>query len=212
VNKHTLVLQDSFTLESGAELKKPQVVYHTDGQLNEAKDNVILVVHALSANSEVRDWWDGLYGEGNVFDPERYFIICINNLGSPYGTVSAISENPTTGEPYGADFPFFTIRDTARLHMRVLHELGLDQIDTLIGPSCGGNIAQEMSIDLGEDVKNLILICCSSQETPWVIAVHEAGRQALKADPTFLSSQDGGREGLKAARALAIPTRCIRHF
>ena len=87
----------------------------------------------------------------------------------------------------------------------MLHELGLDQIDTIIGPSCGGNIAQEMSIDLGEAVKNLILICCSSQETPWVIAVHEAGRQALRADPTFLTSPDGGREGLKAARSLAIP-------
>lgn len=199
-------LSKRFELELGGALDDVVIAYSTYGRLNARRDNVIMVVHALTANSEIHDWWNGLYGPGNVFDPEKYFIICANNLGSPYGTTSAKSINPSTGLRYGLDFPKVTIRDTAQLHIQLLEELGLDHIHLLMGGSCGGNIAQEMAIMAPDRFDHMVLLCCSPQETPWVVAIHESQRIAMNADPTLYQNMDEtGRAGLKAARAMALP-------
>ena len=136
-------LSAPFILESGKYLDKVRVAYNTYGSLNSRRDNVIVVCHALSANSQVDDWWHGLYGEGRLFDPSKYFIICANNLGSPYGTTSPKSINPGTGERYGINFPFFTLRDTADLYKALLEFLEIEDIQLVVGGSCGGNIAME---------------------------------------------------------------------
>ncbi len=200
------ILPGSFALDSDEELQQPVIAYSTYGQLSEERDNVILVCHALTANSQVHDWWAGLFGEGNIFDPTRYFIICINNMGSPYGSVSPKSIDPETGNAYRNDFPFYTLRDTARLHQALLTHLGIDRIKLLIGGSCGGNIAQEIAYNLADRLEQMVLLCCSAQETPWVIAIHESQRIALHSDPTFSSDEEGaGAEGLRGARAFALP-------
>lgn len=201
-----LEIKGSFSLELGGKLDYPIIRYHTFGKLNEAKDNVIMVVHALTANSNVSDWWNGLYGMDNLFDPEKYFIICANNLGSPYGTTSAKSTNPTTQQRYGLDYPDVTLRDTARLHLRLLEELGIDKIKFLMGGSCGGNISQEMAIIRPNLAENLILLCCAAKESAWAIGIHEAQRIALRADPELQDNRnDAAIKGLKAARAMALP-------
>lgn len=195
----------SLKLELGGSIDQPTVAYSTLGQLNKAKDNAVLVCHALTANSKVDDWWEGLVGPGKVYDPNVDFIICINNLGSPYGTSSPKSKDPH-GKRYGLAFPSYTLRDTANLHIRLLKHLGIEQLQLIIGGSCGGNIAQEIAITLGSQVKQMIVMCCSVYETPWVISIHESQRIALQADPTF--NQEGpeaGREGLRGARAFALP-------
>ena len=199
-------LNEAFELENGSLIEEPVIAYQTYGTLNENRDNVILICHALTANSDADDWWHGLFGKGDIFDWDNYFIICANNLGSPYGTSSPKQINPQTNERYGLDFPFFTIRDTAKLHLKLLEHFQIDKIKLLIGGSCGGNICQEIAYELGEQVENLVLLCCSAMETPWVIAIHESQRITLQSDPTLVQKNDqAGIAGLKACRAVALP-------
>lgn len=201
-----LNLEQPFVLEEGGVIEKPVIAYNTYGKLNNNRDNVIFICHALTANSDADDWWHGLFGKGDIFDWDKHFIICANNLGSPYGTSSAKNINPTTNEIYGLDFPFYTIRDTAKLHLQLLQHFKIEKIKLLIGGSCGGNIAQEIAFSLKDKVKNLVLLCCSSRETPWAIAIHEAQRLVLAADDTLPhKTEQAGIKGLKACRATALP-------
>ncbi len=201
----THILEEEFTLDSGETFNNIPIAYSTAGTLNEDKSKVIVACHALTANSKVDDWWKGLYGSENVFDPEKNFIICINNMGSPYGTWAPKTINPDSRQAYGIYFPFYTLRDTARLHIALLDILGITNIDLLIGGSCGGNIAQEMAYILQDKVNEMILMCCSAKETPWVISIHESQRIALHSDPTFGKDLNGGKEGIRGARAFALP-------
>ena len=105
---------ESFTLESGVTLPGFHLAYTTHGKLSAAKDNVVWIFHALTANSNPVEWWPGLTGEGKFFDPSKYFIICVNKPGSPYGSISPLSTNPSTHQPYYHDFPIFTIRDIVK--------------------------------------------------------------------------------------------------
>jgi homoserine O-acetyltransferase/O-succinyltransferase len=195
-----------FELESGLQLPDLRISYNTYGKLNEQRDNVVWVCHALTASAAVHDWWAGLFGVGNVLDPEKNFIICANNLGSPYGTTSPDHINPTTGERYGMSFPAFTLKDTANSIIGLMEALDIQHIDTLIGGSCGGNIALEMAVQLGSKIKRLVLICSSARETPWTIAIHQSQRIALESDPDFKNNKSkAGINGLKAARAFALP-------
>lgn len=206
MNAKHLHINSPFQLENGESLPEIQITYHTYGKLNSKKDNVIWICHALTANSEIHDWWKGLYGEGKVFDPEKYFIVCANNLGAPYGTISPKFNHPKTGDRYGLSFPEFTLRDTAKMHLKLKQKLGIKNIHLLIGGSCGGNICLEMAILLGNQIKKLALLCCSAYEKPWTIAIHESQRIALRGDSDFFENKDGaGKAGLKSARAFALP-------
>ena len=115
--------------------------YHTYGTLNEAKDNVIWVCHALTANSDAADWWPGLVGPGFTLDPAKYFIVCVNMLGSCYGSTSCRSMDPATGKAYGLDFPLVTTRDNARFLALVAYYLGIARSRLLMGGSMGGQHA-----------------------------------------------------------------------
>src|ERR1700712_3800724 len=95
----------AFELEAGGVLPEIRIAYHTYGKLNEDKSNVVWICHALTANSDAVDWWPGVIGEGQVIDPEKYFIICANILGSCYGSTGPLSVNPDTRQPYYSNFP-----------------------------------------------------------------------------------------------------------
>src|ERR1700749_1820552 len=112
-----------FELESGERLAELQIGYHTYGTLNKKADNVVWVCHALTANSDVFDWWKGFFGEGSYFNPAEHFIVCANILGSPYGTSNPLSINPATGEPYYLSFPQFTARDMVKAHQLLADHL-----------------------------------------------------------------------------------------
>lgn len=199
-------LEEAFQLESGETIEAPVIAYHTYGTLNEARDNVIFICHALTANSDADDWWHALFGKDDIFDWDKYFIVCANNLGSPYGSSSPKQIAPNSTERYGLDFPFFTIRDTARFHLKLVAHFKITNIKLLIGGSCGGNICQEIAYDLKERVENMVLLCCSAMETPWVIAIHESQRITLNSDPTLpQKTETAGLVGLKACRAVALP-------
>lgn len=195
----------TFSLESGQEIKNLEIAYHTYGSLNEKKDNVIWVCHALTANSDVFDWWKGLFGENCLFNPKDHFIVCANVLGSHYGTTSPLSTNNITGLPYYLSFPEFTVRDLAALHTILADHLELEQIAMVIGGSLGGQQSMEWAIQEPVRIKKLVLIATNAQHSAWGIAFNESQRLAITADRTFYSqTPDGGSKGLKAARSFAL--------
>lgn len=199
--KHT----KEFILESGETLAGLEIGFHTYGRLNKHRDNVVWVCHALTANSDVFDWWQGLFGENSLFNPEDHFIVCANILGSPYGTTNPLSLNPDTDEPYYLSFPKYTIRDIVKGHQLLATHLGIDQIHILIGGSLGGQQAMEWSIDEPQRIKNLILIATNAKHSPWGIAFNESQRMAITTDRTFYANTpNGGAKGLKAARSFAL--------
>ncbi|MBC7696678.1 MAG: homoserine O-acetyltransferase [Burkholderiales bacterium] len=205
MNHQTHTYKKRFLLESGISLPQLEIAYHTYGTLNADKSNVIWVVHALTANSDVFDWWPGLFGKNDLFNPKEHFIICANNLGSCYGTTGPLSINPDTNEPWFSYFPQITIRDMANT-LQVLKEcLGVHKIHTLIGGSQGGQVAQEWILQYPEVTENLILIATNAQHSPWGIAFNESQRLAIKADRTYFSNtENGGEKGLQAARSIAL--------
>lgn len=194
-----------FKLESGAVLPEFTLAYHTWGTLNSEKNNVIWICHALTANSDAEVWWNGMIGKEKVFDPATHFIICANIIGSCYGSTGPLSDNPNTGKPYYHSFPFVTVRDiVGTLELLRLH-LGIKEIHTVIGGSLGGQQALEWSIMHPDVIKRLILVASNAVSSPWGIAFRESQRLAIAADKTWKESNaDAGKEGLKAARGIAL--------
>jgi homoserine O-acetyltransferase len=194
-----------FSLEAGTTLPSLEIAYHTYGNLNKEKNNVIWVSHALTANSDVFDWWKGLFGENDFYNPKDHFIVCANNLGSCYGTTGPLSINPDAKEPWFSYFPQITIRDQAKTLDVLRQHLGIEKIHTLIGGSLGGQIAQEWVLQNPGLVENLVIVATNARHSPWGIAFNESQRLAVKADRTYYSNkEDGGQKGLSAARSIAL--------
>nr|MBE6191162.1 homoserine O-acetyltransferase [Rikenellaceae bacterium] len=197
----------AFQLESGRVLPQLDIAYHTYGTLNVSRDNVIWVCHALTANSDVADWWPHTVEEGRFLDPAKHFVVCANILGSHYGTTGPLSINPTTGEPWYGDFPAFTIRDMVAAHQVLAEALGIDRIKVLVGSSVGGFQAVEWAVMEPSRFEKLILIATAAKASPWTIAIDETQRMAIEADATFGERRaDAGMRGMAAARALGLLT------
>ncbi|MBO5187740.1 MAG: homoserine O-acetyltransferase [Alistipes sp.] len=197
----------AFQLESGRVLPQLDIAYHTYGTLNASRDNVIWVCHALTANSDVADWWPHTVEEGRFLDPAKHFVVCANILGSHYGTTGPLSINPTTGEPWYGDFPAFTIRDMVAAHQVLAEALGIDRIKVLVGSSVGGFQAVEWAVMEPSRFEKLILIATAAKASPWTIAIDETQRMAIEADATFGERRaDAGMRGMAAARALGLLT------
>ncbi|MBQ2727885.1 MAG: homoserine O-acetyltransferase [Alistipes sp.] len=197
----------AFQLESGRVLPQLDIAYHTYGTLNALRDNVIWVCHALTANSDVADWWPHTVEEGRFLDPAKHFVVCANILGSHYGTTGPLSINPTTGEPWYGDFPAFTIRDMVAAHQVLAEALGIDRIKVLVGSSVGGFQAVEWAVMEPSRFEKLILIATAAKASPWTIAIDETQRMAIEADATFGERRaDAGMRGMAAARALGLLT------
>ena len=202
---HTFTYSSAFQLESGKKLPGLEIAYHTFGDLNSDRSNVVWVCHALTANSDVVDWWPGLFGENALFNPDEHFIICANILGSAYGTTNPLSINPKDDESYYLSFPDVTIRDMVKAHQLLANHLNITKIATLIGGSLGGQQALEWAISEPERMNQLIVLASNAKHSPWGIAFNESQRLCITADPTFYKSQlNGGNIGLKAARSLAL--------
>lgn len=196
-----------FELENGQQLPGITIAYHTYGQLNADKSNVVWVCHALTANSDAADWWKGVVGHGYVIDPEKYFIVCANILGSCYGSTGPLSQHPATGQPWYHTFPLITIRDMVHAHILLRRHLGIDQIHLLMGGSMGGYQALEWCVMESDRINKLFLLATSPTESAWGIAVHATQRLAIEADSSWQqSTPDAGQKGLKAARAIGILT------
>lgn len=194
-----------FLLESGEKLEKLRIAYHTYGTLNDRRDNVVWVCHALTANSDVPDWWPHTVEEGMFLDPSEYFIVCANILGSPYGTTSPLHVNPATGKPYYGDFPHYTIRDMVSAHRVLADALGIGHIHTLVGCSVGGFQAVEWAVTEPDRFSRLSLMATDAVATPWTIAIDESQRMCIEADASWGEPRaDAAQAGLAAARAIGL--------
>lgn len=200
-----------FTLESGQVLNGFHLGYTTLGALNAEKNNVVWVFHALTANSNPLEWWPGLVGEGKLFDPARYFIVCVNMPGSPYGSLAPLDVEPQSGEPFYHRFPLFTTRDMIRAYSFLKKALGIQKVWVGLGGSMGGQQLLEWAVEEPNLFENIVPIATNAKHSPWGIAFNATQRFCIEGDATWQQkSADAGVNGMKTARAVALLS--YRHY
>jgi homoserine O-acetyltransferase len=203
--------EQPFTLESGTTLPSYHLAYTTYGELNESKDNVVWIFHALTANSDPAEWWPGLVGEGKLFDPSIHFIVCVNMPGSCYGSISPLDINPETNRTYYHLFPFFTPRDMIRAYQPLKDHLGIKKIQVGIGGSMGGQQLLEWAVEEPALFEYIFPLATNAQHSPWGIAFNTTQRMCIEADSTWKNEdEEAGMQGMKAARAAALLS--YRHY
>lgn len=199
-----------FTLESGATLSQYHLGYTTYGTLNESNDNVVWIFHALTANSNVEEWWPGLVGEGKLFDPSRYYIVCVNMPGSCYGSIGPLDSHSAGSDflihkPWYHTFPFFTTRDMVRAYQPLRKFLGISKIHIGIGGSMGGQQLLEWAIEEPHLFEFIFPIATNALHSPWAIAFNASQRLCIEADASWLTEDPAaGIEGMKVARSVAL--------
>ncbi len=197
-----------FGVEEGTVLPDVTVAYRTWGRLNAARDNAVIVCHALTGDQNADRWWGTAIGPGRGIDTDRWFVICSNVLGGCYGTTGPGAADPARGRPWGPDFPHVTVRDLVRLQHRLLEHLGVRRVALVVGGSMGGMQVLEWAIMYPDIVDAIAPISVGAVHSPWCIGVSEAQRQAIFADPDW---RDGRYppdrpplRGLAVARQVAI--------
>ena len=213
VETRYLSLPRPLRLDCGQDLHPIQIAYETYGTLSSARDNVILVCHALSGDAHAagfaktpgtastrdgfaaddRDgtsgkslgWWDGMIGPGKAFDTDRFFVVSTNLLGGCRGTTGPSSPNPATGRPYGSDFPVITVADMVRTERAFLDELGIDRLAAVAGGSLGGMQAFEWAVLYPDQVDSIVAIASTHAIQPQGIAWNAIARNAIIADPDW---------------------------
>ncbi|KAF2721758.1 homoserine O-acetyltransferase [Polychaeton citri CBS 116435] len=216
-----------FELESGVVLQNVNVAYRAYGRLSPERDNAMVICHALTGSSQVDDWWgpmlyppadpndpskDDPNAEVRAFDQGRFFVICFNSLGSPYGSASPVTAKGGVpgSEPYGPEFPLTTIKDDVKIFRLVLDDLGVKQIAAVIGGSMGGMLVLEFAYFGKDYVKSIIPIATSARYSAWGISWGEAQRQSIYSDPKYDDGyypfDDPPSTGLGAARMSALLT------
>ena len=208
---HLFEYKENFKLESGESLPGFNLAYTTYGTLNQQKDNIIWVCHALTANSDFTEWWPGLFGKEKLYDPDKHFVICANMLGGCYGSTGPLSVNPKTGSPFFHSFPDLTNRDIVNAFELLRQHLDFDKVHTIIGGSLGGQHVLEWVIKKPGTFENMVVIASNAKHSPWGIAFNESQRQAIAMDLTWkLSTEKAGMNGMKVARSIALLS--YRHY
>jgi homoserine O-acetyltransferase len=206
-------------LECGRKLGPIQVAYEAYGKPNAARDNVVLVCHALTGDAHAAGlhgaddprpgWWDIMIGPGKAIDTDQYFVICSNILGGCKGTTGPSSINPATGRPWGLDFPVVTIEDMVKVQKRLLEHLGIERVLAVIGGSMGGMQVLEWAVRYPESVRSAIAIATTARLNSQAIAFDAIGRNAVLADPNFANGQY--HDGQPPEKGLAI-ARMVGHI
>jgi homoserine O-acetyltransferase/O-succinyltransferase len=207
----------SLSLDSGATLTDVDVAYETYGELNAARSNAILVLHAFSGDAHAAGinhegkpgWWDNMIGPGKGFDTSRYFVICTNVLGGCRGTTGPASINPATGCPYAMSFPVITVADMVRLQKMLIDHLGIPRLLGVSGGSMGGMQALQWAVQYPDSVVAALPIASTTRHSAQQIAFNEVGRQAIMADPDW--NEGNYYDKTPPARGLAV-ARMVGHI
>ena len=201
------IVDGSLPLECGKALSSPTLHYAVYGRLNAARDNAVLVCHALSGSALVGSWWPEVFAPGAVLSLEHDFVICINMLGSCYGSTGPGSVNPETGHSYGPDFPLVSVRDNVRAQARLLDSLGIRKLRLVLGGSIGGMQALEWTIQHPERVERALIVGVAPVSAMG-LALNHLQRQAIQHDPEWAGGrylpQRPPRRGLSLARQIAM--------
>jgi homoserine O-acetyltransferase len=218
VETQCLRIPGEIALEHGGRLAGATVAYETYGKLNRELSNAILVCHALSGDAhaggwhkgeEKPGWWDVIIGPGKALDTDKFFVICSKVLGGCKGTTGPSSTNPSTGKPYGLDFPFITLKDMVDVQKRLLDHLGIDKLFAVIGGSFGGMQVLQWCVSYPKMVRFAVPIATSAYSSPQQIAFNEVGRRAITSDPDWENGSYYGRT--PPARGLSL-ARMIGHI
>lgn len=209
---------NEMTLECGRKLGPVTLAYETYGKLNEARDNAVLVVNALSGDAhaagyhegdEKPGWWDVLIGPGKGIDTDRYFVVCSNVIGGCMGSTGPSSTDPRTGKPYGTSFPMVTIGDMVEAERALVDHLGIGRLAAVIGGSMGGMQVLQWAVRYPDRVALAVPIATTARMSAQSIAFNEVGRQAIMSDPDWQNGDYYGKT--PPARGLAI-ARMVGHI
>jgi homoserine O-acetyltransferase len=209
-----------FRLTLGDSLPAFELAYETYGTLNEARDNAILLIHALtgdahaagrhSADERKAGWWDPMIGPGRPVDTDKYFVVCANALAGCAGSSGPLSLNPATGRPWGKAFPLITVQDLVRAQRLLIDRLGIRRLAAVIGGSLGGMQALEWAVRYPVLMGRVAIIAAAGRLDPQGIALNEVGRRAIMLDPRWRDGDyapgEGPDEGLAVARMVGTVT------
>jgi homoserine O-acetyltransferase len=211
-------LEQPLRLFRGGVIEQPVVAYECWGQLNAARDNTVLIftglspsAHAASSPADPRTgWWETMIGEGRPLDTSRFFVVCVNSLGSPFGSSSPVSDNPHTGRRYGIHFPEIAVEDIAAAGREALRTLGIKRVAAVVGPSLGGMVVLAYCAQFPGEADNLVTISGAARATPFAIALRSLQREMVRSDPAWRGGNyepgRGPRLGLRLARKLGTIT------
>jgi len=218
VASKTVKVDGKFVMHRGGFLESPTVAYETWGELKGQGENAIVLFTGLSPSAHASSspenrsagWWEDMIGSGLPFDSDKYFIICINSLGSCYGSTGPASEDPATGEVYGTRFPVLTLEDAAEGGFEVVRALGLEKVHTTVGCSMGGMTALAFCVRHPELGGRLISISSATRALPFSIAIRSLQREMIVKDPKWnngnYDSADPPVVGQRLARKLGMMT------
>lgn len=217
VTPRTMRFEEPLELSSGARIADYDLCYETYGTLNAARDNAVLICHALNASHHVAGryadqpgqvgWWDNMIGPGQPVDTRRFFVVGVNNLGSCFGSTGPMSVNPATGGPYGASFPVVTVEDWVNAQARLADRLGIARFAAVMGGSLGAMQALSWTIQYPERIGHCVAIATAPRLSAQNIAFNDVARTAIRSDPDFhggdyYSKGVVPRGGLRVARMI----------
>ena len=200
----------------GGELTDVQVAYESWGQLNAAKDNVLLLFTGLSPSAHAASsgedpspgWWEEMLGPDKSIDTERFHVVCVNSLGSCFGSTGPASLDPHSGKPYGPAFPTLTLEDVAAAAHGLLKALGIPRVRVVMGPSMGGMSALAYTLMYPGEVDVLVSLSSATHSEPFAIAVRSLQRELIRSDGAWQGGHyapgEGPREGMRLARKLGM--------
>jgi homoserine O-acetyltransferase/O-succinyltransferase len=186
-------LPDPFPMWRGGVLHGARLAYETWGTLNAARDNALLLFTGLSppahaaASSEDPSpgWWEGMVGPKLAIDSERFFVVCVNSLGSCFGSTGPASIDPATREPYRLSFPDLSIEDIARAGFETVRSLGITRLDTVMGPSLGGMVVLAYAALFPSAARRLVCISGTAAAAAFAIALRSIQREMITSDPAW---------------------------
>lgn len=212
-------LPDPFRLHRGGSLARAQLAYECWGELNATRSNAILLFTGLSPSSHAASspanpeagWWEKMIGPGRAIDTNRWFVMCVNSLGSCFGSTGPASPNPATGKAYRLDFPELSIEDIARAGYEAARSLGIERLDTVMGPSLGGMVTTAFAAVAPGGARRLLSISGSSAASPFAIALRAVQREAVMVDPAwkrgqYADNEHGPQAGMRVARKMGTIT------
>jgi len=211
-------LPDPFPMWRGGALHRAQIAYETWGRLNAARDNAVLLftglspsAHAASSPEDPREgWWQRMLGPGLAIDTDPLFVVCVNSLGSCFGSTGPASSDPATGRPYRLSFPDLSVEDIARAGYEVARSLGIERVDTVIGPSLGGMVVLAYAALFPGAARRLVSISGTLAASPFAIALRSIQREAITSDPDWrqgnYATDRPPHTGMRLARKLGTVT------